>query len=78
MKKVEYDRDGAKQHNWRNGMSVHATSYIYITCPFCGAETRAYIWSLAGSGKKCICGAMHTGFGLTVPVKTKDNAGQSK
>lgn len=37
-------------------------SYTNVTCPFCDWETRAYLWSLAGSGKKCAnpnCGAVH-------------------
>jgi hypothetical protein len=35
-------------------------SYCYVTCPFCGAEVKAYVWSLAGGGKRCPCGALHT------------------
>lgn len=30
-----------------------------ITCPFCGVVTEAHLWSLAGSGKRCDCGAVH-------------------
>ena len=33
---------------------------VAITCPFCGDEVIAYVWSLAGSGKKCDCGALLT------------------
>jgi hypothetical protein len=35
-------------------------STMDIKCPFCGEVTTAYKWSLAGSGKKCGCGAKHT------------------
>ena len=35
-------------------------STMDIKCPFCGEVTTAYKWSLAGSGKKCDCGAKHT------------------
>jgi len=35
-------------------------STMDIECPFCGAVTTAYKWSLAGSGKKCGGGAKHT------------------
>ena len=28
-----------------------------IECPFCGCYTEARLWSLAGSGKRCDCGA---------------------
>jgi len=31
-----------------------------ITCPFCETDVIAYVWSLAGGGKKCpTCGALH-------------------
>lgn len=30
---------------------------IEVKCPFCSAHMIAYLWSLAGSGKKCSCGA---------------------
>ena len=30
-----------------------------IECPFCGCTVQAYVWSLAGSGKRCECGAVH-------------------
>lgn len=32
---------------------------IGIRCPFCGTVTEARVWSLAGVGKKCDCGAKH-------------------
>lgn len=36
-------------------------TYILITCPFCGRVVKAYVWSLAGTGKLCpSCGALHT------------------
>lgn len=35
------------------GDSSHGKSTVYIKCPFCCEETRAYIWSLNGSGKRC-------------------------
>jgi hypothetical protein len=38
-------------------------SYIYIRCPYCGARVRAHVWSLAGSGKNCLCGAEFASFG---------------
>lgn len=31
---------------------------VRLTCPFCNADVEAYLWSLAGSGKKCTCGAV--------------------
>lgn len=28
-------------------------SSVVIKCPFCGSRSRAFIWSLAGNGKRC-------------------------
>lgn len=53
-------------------VSQHGRSYGYITCPFCGADTRAYIWSLSGGGKKCNgCKAIHGSIGSTLDTLTK-------
>ena len=39
-------------------------SSIDISCPFCKTVVEAYLWSLAGSGKRCPgCGAKHTYLG---------------
>lgn len=32
-------------------------STVDIECPFCKDVVTAYLWSLAGSGKRCTCGA---------------------
>lgn len=32
---------------------------VWFACPFCGAEVKAYVWSLSGRGKRCECGAFH-------------------
>lgn len=35
-------------------------SFCTVQCPFCGTRVKAYVWSLAGSGKKCPnCRAVH-------------------
>lgn len=36
-----------------------------VTCPFCNTDTEVRAWALAGSGKKCECGALHTWYGTT-------------
>ena len=55
-----------REHTRTATYSRVGRSFCYITCPFCGHEVRAYIWSLAGCGKRCPgCGAIHTNFGIT-------------
>jgi hypothetical protein len=42
-------------------------SSIKVECPFCHNVFKVYVWSLAGSGKRCTnedCRAIHTSFGL--------------
>lgn len=55
-----------KTHTRTATVSTFGRSYCYITCPFCSAVVKAYIWSLNGSGKKCNCGALHGGWGQTI------------
>lgn len=43
-------------HKLHNGITQDNRTAI-IECPFCKRQIHVYIWSLAGSGKKCICGA---------------------
>lgn len=38
--------------------SEHGRSTKMVKCPFCGEEVEVYIWSFAGSGKRCSCGAL--------------------
>lgn len=33
-------------------------SRIEVKCPFCKMTITAYLWSVAGGGKRCNCGAM--------------------
>lgn len=33
-------------------------SSVLAVCPFCSATVKAYLWSLAGGGKRCGCGAL--------------------
>lgn len=54
----------------RTDISFGRTSVVF-DCPFCGLETRAYIWSLAGSGKRCPCGAKHSWLGQTSALDTE-------
>jgi hypothetical protein len=36
----------------------HGHSQMQVFCPFCGTMWWVYLWSFAGSGKRCVCGAM--------------------
>ena len=45
-----------RQYSVSSQYSAFGRSYIYILCPFCNAEVKTYVWSLAGSGKRCPCG----------------------
>jgi hypothetical protein len=46
---------------------VGRTRWIF-DCPFCGVEVVGFLWSLAGSGKRCACGAMHYMAGSMPPA----------
>lgn len=46
-----------KIDGYKRKWSETGKTRIAVDCPFCGAELIAYLWSLAGSGKKCQCGA---------------------
>ena len=64
MENKEIDR---RQHSRTGSYSqAQGGSYCYIVCPYCGATVKAFIWSLAGGGKKCECGALHGGWGYTI------------
>ena len=43
---------------------------MMIKCPFCEEELEVYIWSFAGSGKRCSCGAL---LGRVTCVKEVEN-----
>ena len=40
------------------GSSEHGRSTMMVKCPFCEEEVEVFIWSFAGSGKRCSCGAL--------------------
>lgn len=63
---MDYDyKNGVQYSHTANFSMPSGRTYCYITCPFCQAQVKAFIWSLCGGGKKCDCGAKHGGFGLT-------------
>ena len=67
---VEYDPEHAHPYTVeRSGLKPPSSNWSDIKCPFCGTVSRAYWWSIAGSGKKCPCGALHGSGGMTIPPK---------
>jgi hypothetical protein len=38
-------------------------TWVIVKCPYCEATTKCFVWSLAGSGKRCSCGALHSSYG---------------
>ncbi len=71
------DRD---QGNYPNYTVVSETSRprgqssIDIKCPFCSTVVEAFLWSMAGGGKRCTCGAKHHKWGYSVPPENKSTA----
>ena len=69
---IEYDQDKARRHKSSAPVSRFGRTSIRIYCPFCNTAVTAYVWSLAGSGKKCPgCNAIHWTT-YTVPLKSKE------
>lgn len=70
IKPIQYDLENAREYSVvRRGLKAPSSNWSDIRCPFCKTITRAYHWSLAGGGKKCIgCGAKHFYFGTTAQV----------
>lgn len=56
--------------------SAFGRSSIDIRCPFCGRVSEAFVWSLAGSGKRCTnraCRALFDGRGrAAAPTEGED------
>lgn len=44
-----------------------------IECPFCGTVTQVRPWSLAGSGKRCECGALLHGKEIGMAAATRED-----
>lgn len=50
--------------------SRHGKSTMMVKCPFCERKIEVYIWSFAGSGRRCSCGAL---LGMYGCVKETEN-----
>ena len=46
-------------------------TYFLIKCPFCDSLIKAFVWSLAGTGKSCDCGALFDRYTHTEEKKTQ-------
>lgn len=53
LKKIPFQDAEKKELFMSPGVSEMGRSTVFVTCPFCGRRTEAYVWSLAGSGKRC-------------------------
>ena len=62
MKSKKTERRG---YTYTDGQSTMGRAEMFITCPFCGQLVKAYRWSLAGCGKRCPCGALHSYYGFS-------------
>lgn len=65
-------RAGKCEMRYATTISQHSEmgkSGVTLECPFCEAHVVAYYWSLAGSGKRCSCGAIIGGTGATWKLK---------
>ena len=54
-----------RMHRTYNYVQRFGRGTVKIVCPFCDDHVTAYVWSLNGGGKKCSCGALHTGMGIS-------------
>lgn len=56
------------------GCKAPSSNWSDIKCGHCGTVSRAYWWSLAGSGKRCEnkqCRAKHNSYGTSVLPERK-------
>lgn len=58
--------------------SEHGTTHCSVRCPFCQYETEVYLWPLAGSGKRCDCGALFGSLGYAHKRKDTIRSGEDK
>lgn len=53
-----------------HGRATMGRAPVEITCPFCDLVVEAFLWSLAGVGKRCPCGAKFNPSGNAVKEVT--------
>jgi len=55
----------------RTNRQPQGRTTVDIECPFCGCVVQARAWSLAGTGKRCECGALLHGDGIGSAAATQ-------
>ena len=67
---AEYDDKLAEKGEvLSTGLKAPSSNFSIVKCPFCKQSVKAFWWSLAGSGKKCGCGAkFHSNVMFKPPV----------
>jgi len=40
-----------------------------FACPWCGDDVKAYLWSMSGGGKRCLCGAIFSSCGYGYKIR---------
>lgn len=70
------NRSANARREWQalRAISEMGRRRIEIECPFCFLRFWAYVWSLAGGGKRCPnCRAMFTSFGVAWPLEGNED-----
>jgi len=78
MSKYDCIGNEMRAHDRFHKSSEFGRNTCEIKCPFCGATVNAYVWSLAGGGKRCPCGVIHFNSGVTTDDKNIYNGRLAK
>lgn len=71
LPREQWERRDIDGHSYRP--EANGRSMVIFECPFCGDVIEAYLWSLAGGGKRCWDGCEGTvRHGCIVSLKDKE------
>ena len=59
---------------WLQLSSEMGRSRVVGDCPFCDRRVYGFRWSLAGSGKRCVCGALLGSISAMAPDRPRAHA----
>ena len=65
-------------HTMPGGSRKFGRSTMVIQCPFCKNDITVYLWSFAGCGKRCDCGARLDVYGTAYKLRTKKKSCKHK